>query len=167
MAFYLFIIKFSQSLSKKQANSIVNKGLIHYTNADACTSIIKTRIFIPKKSKRKFLLRSNKVYLFKNIEIPVNILEYNDRVKKWNVKMTVTNLTAEQVNSLKVRFFDNALIHRGAFKLLEENTLLSEDFDINRLSVSNISSRFRFIYCSAFASIAIILVACCVLLVVL
>ena len=166
MTLCLLIINSSQSLSKKQVSFIVKKGLIHYTNADACKLITKTRIFLPTKSKRKSLLRINKIYLFKNTNIPINILEYNG-VKKCSVKMTVTNLTVEQVNSLKVRFFDNALIHRGAFRLLEENSLLSEDFDINRLNVSNISSRFRFIYCSAFASIATILVACCVLLVIL
>ncbi len=100
-------------LSKKNKESISKFGLIHFTTEEAAQKIINTSLI---KANRVYLC----AYFFQNGIVSQDAISYNNLESKRNI-VEIMNLTNEQLNHLRIRYFDMAVIHFGDFHISESN----------------------------------------------
>jgi len=155
---YIGIMQFPWKLRKKQSVSLIENGVVHYTFKENCDNIMKTRIIKPKNAKKH-----NWIYFFSNKNIPLNIL-LQSKIQERNVKVTLSNLTKEQVRMLKLRAYDNAIVHKGEFNILADNKVSIEDSDINMQSKLEYSVGFHLKHIFIYISLVTIFVSIVMLL---
>lgn len=119
-------------LSKKNKEIISKFGLIHFTTEEAAQKIISTSLI---KANRVYLC----AYFFQNGIVSQDAISYNNLESKRNI-VEIMNLTEQQLNHLRIRYFDMAVIHFGDFHFSELNRV-SIKTDPN---ISTIRTNLRF-----------------------
>ena len=149
--FAVWILSSAHKLTFKQADFIRITGIVHYTTLNCADNILATQKIDANN-------KEHKAYFFVNEPISRNVLKYNRILNsKKVVKITVCNLTIEQVKRLKQRIPDGALECKDGFVIVSQNTVFQETVDH---SISSYS--FHKAFSMSFFYVAVGIVAFCI-----
>lgn len=100
-------------LTKKIRSTISKVGIMHFTTEEAAQKIIEVST-VKKSKKHRY------TYFFQNGTVSENAIAHNNLENK-EVRVEILNLTDEQLNKLKIRYFDMSVVNSGDFKISKEN----------------------------------------------
>lgn len=107
------------SLNTEQKKSVMERGLVHFTSEKAADLIMESSMLKERRGKKH-------TYFYLNVPIAPNYSKFNRlEGEKLSAKIIIENLTPEQIDKLKVRYYDLAISYPGNFYFLEENKVSS------------------------------------------
>lgn len=112
--FELYILVIPHHLSAKQINGIKTNGIIHFTTENATKDILSS---LKVKSDSSHIS-----YFFINQNIPLNIIEYN-HLSSTEICINISNLSKKQINNLRIRKNDHALLYKNDFIIEPNNSI--------------------------------------------
>jgi len=120
----VFIDRFKR-LSDNQQKQILASGLSHFSTAERIQSVT---------SQQTLTSNSGKIYFFFNDPIPYEVVKHNMQGLRKALcadiiqltQLTVTDISEAQVQQMKIRRSDNAVIYLGNEMGLMDNTLSTE-----------------------------------------
>lgn len=124
------IMLFPHRLTQKEKSRIMQSGLVHFTDSENVNEIISSSMI--KSSKH-----TKCVYFFQNEMILTDYIQYN-KLENKKVKIIIENLSKDQINKLKIRYNDMAIVFFGDFCFSEDNNICVSDSGIQSCGNTNL-----------------------------
>lgn len=151
---YVFPRFRARKLTMEEKEEIRRYGLNHCTTEPGCDGILRDRRINPSRHGNAYSTFGKPCVYFCLNDKEVGAEDGFNKNSKYKKKITVQNLTDQQIENMRRREHDGSIIHMGSFDILESNTIAIEDVvSTYRAQDFKIDVRDPFLWANLFALI--------------